>query len=100
MYRVKSRLETGKKLEKTDYEELLAVCQKENPNIVEENLLIPGYVGAMLSQDGQKIKVYKKNSQFQNDSVTGFMIYKFSIKNEGNCKIKDTKHKVNPYSPS
>ena len=84
MYRVKSRLETGKKLDKEAIEELLAA----HGDTTAANHLNPNYVGAMLrgqipGKESQDLKVYKKNQQFQNDGVAGFMIYKFLIKNEG-----------------
>ena len=84
LYRVKSRLETGKKLDKEAIEELLAA----HGDTTTANHLNPNYVGAMLrgqipGKESQDLKVYKKNQQFQNDGVAGFMIYKFRIKNEG-----------------
>ena len=84
LYRVKSRLETGKKLDKEAIEELLAA----HGDTTAANHLNPNYVGAMLrgqipGKESQDLKVYKKNQQFQNDGVAGFMIYKFLIKNEG-----------------
>merc|ERR1712008_471974 len=85
LYRVKSRLDTGENLDDEDYEELLAVFQKEDPGVVEQNRgisLNPGYVGTMLREDGHKVKVYKKGSQFSNNSVAGFLIYQFNIFND------------------
>ena len=89
LYRVKSRLGTGENLEDEDYKELLAVIQKKDPGVEEQNRgisLNPGYVETMLREDGHKVKVYKKGSQFSNNSVAGFLIYKFNISNdnEGN----------------
>ena len=86
LFEIKSRLLTGEFLDKKTIEDLVALSNK-NDN--QKNHLNSRYVELVLKEEDKNLKVYSKNSKFENNSAAGFVIYTFNRKMEDAGKIKD-----------